>query len=196
MPGLSDGLKGLAVPFRALAVALLGVLWAWLWFNSNGLLAAATAVLALLVGAGLDAIGRHAPFDKPARAVTFMEWWIVVPMVLAGAASAITVIVAVALVVPDSAGDQVKETVGALATAITAFLSSGFVDWAADDSDSRVSDRIQEHFHDVYKDKFKPGSAAQLYVFSGSYGGATGWGRKARRSRAEGIQTRYQHDKI
>jgi len=88
-----------------------------------------------------------------------------------------------------------KEIIGAVATAITAFLSSSFVDWAGDDKDSKLSDRIQKLFEAKYQGYFTSESEGELFVFAGAYKGADGWGRMSRRTRATGIASRMQADK-
>ncbi len=196
LKGLADALKGLGAPVRALLVAILGAWWAWQWFNGDGVWAILVSLGALLLGLLIDWAGRRAPAARPHLAINLMEWWIIVPMVLAAIAAATAIVVTVELVAPDTASPETKETIGALATAITAFLASGFVDWAADGSDSRVSDRIRDHFYDRYLTVFQDGSVADLYIYSANYAGADGWGRAARRVRADGIKARWDSDQI
>lgn len=193
--GLTDALSGLGTPLRALLVAVVGAWWAWLWFGGDGVWAIVLAAGALLAGMAIDWLGRNAPLDRPHLAVSLMEWWIVIPMVLAGIAAATAIVVTVELVVPDTAPAETKETIGAIATAITAFLASGFIDWAADGSDSRVSDRIRDHFYERYKTTFTDGSIADCYIYSASYAGADNWGRAGRRLRADGIKQRWDQDR-
>lgn len=186
-----DALAGLAAPLRSLLVAVIGAAAAWLWFRDDRLVIVALAVGAVLVGLLVDLAGRKVPATRPKLAVALMEWWIVVPMVLGAIAAAAAIIVTVSLAVPDTAAATTKETVGALATAITSFLASGFVDRAADEDGSTVSDRIKAHFWDKYQPLVTPGTDAANAVFAGIYatptGGVEGWGRSARRTRAEGL---------
>jgi hypothetical protein len=128
--------------------------------------------------------------------VRFMEWWILVPIVLAAVAAAAAIVVTVELIVPDTVPDSTKETVGAVGSAITAFLSSGFIDWAADGDDSKLSDRVRDHFYDVYKPALRPDSVADRYVYSGNYRGADGWGRAARQLRAKGVHDQWASDHV
>ncbi|MGI8668067.1 MAG: hypothetical protein ACR2N4_18885 [Jatrophihabitans sp.] len=192
LSALRDAFKGLAAPLRALFAALVGAWWASLWFGGTRWTVALVAIGAVTVGLLLDFAGRVAPARRPLLAITLMEWWIVIPMVLAAVAAAAAIIVTVT--VPDGTPAATKETIGALATAITSFLAAGFVDRAGDEDESRVSDRIRDHFYDKYDKTFKDGSAAQLFVFSGSYGTATGWGRAARRIRARGMKKHWTTD--
>lgn len=187
----TDALSGLAAPLRSLLVALIGAAAAWLWFKHDRLLIVVLAVGAVLVGLLIDLAGRHTPASRPKLAITLMEWWIVVPMVLGAIAAAAAIVVTVGLAVPDGTAASTKETIGALATAITSFLASGFVDRAADEDGSAVSDRIKAHFWDKYQPLVTPGSDAANAVFAGIYatptGGVEGWGRSARRTRADGL---------
>ncbi|HZX04299.1 hypothetical protein [Kribbella sp.] len=196
LTGLWDALKGLGAPLRALFVAVLGAWWAWLWFTGDGQWAVLVALGALVLGLLIDYAGRKMPQSTPYLAINLMEWWIIVPMVLAAVAAATAIVLTVDLVAPDTASPETKQTVAALATAVTAFLASGFVDWAADGSDSRVSERIRDHFYERYRSSFKDGSLADLYVYSANYAGADGWGRAARRIRAKGIKARWSADHV
>jgi len=196
LSALGDALKGLAAPLRALLVALVGAWWAALWFGGTRWTVAVVAAVAVMVGLLIDFAGRHVPANRPKLKIGLMEWWIIIPMVLAAVAAAAAIIVTVTLTVPDGTPAATKETIGAVATAITSFLSAGFVERAGDEDESRVSDRIRGHFYETYKTSFTDGSAAELYVFSGSYGGATGWGRAARRIRAQGIEGKWASDKV
>jgi hypothetical protein len=194
LTALLDALKGLAAPIRAMLVALLGAWGASLWFSGTRWAVVVVAIGAVLVALLVDSGGRHSPPNKPLGKIELMEWWVVVPMVLAASAAAVAIIVTVALTVPDGTAAATKETIGAVATAITAFLSAAFVDRIGDEDNSLVSDRIRDHFYEIYKSTFKVGSPAELYVYAGSYGGATGWGRAARRIRAKGIADRWAQD--
>lgn len=192
---LRDALKGLASPLRALLVSLVGAWWASLWFGGTRWAVVLVALGAIVVGLLFDLVGRSLPPEKPLLKISMMEWWVVIPMVLATVGAAAAIIVTVTLTTPDGTATATKETIGAVATAITAFLAAGFVDRAGDDDDSRLSDRIKEHFYSEYATTFKTNSPADLYVFAGSYGNATGWGRSARRIRATGMQARWSTDR-
>jgi hypothetical protein len=151
--GLTDALKGLGAPVRALLVAMLGAWWAWLWFSGD-------------------------------------RWW--VALIAAGAARR-----------PDRRWDRPKR---AAEQATPCGVPHGVVDrrthgagcagsGAADGSDSRVSDRIRDRFYATYRTAFRAGSVADLFVYSAHHGGADGWGRAARRVRADGIKDRWELDR-
>lgn len=190
LSGLTDALEGLGAPLRALGVALLGAWWASLWFTDHRVLVLVVMAAPLLIGLLLDWVGRKVVGPgRPVWKIRFMEWWILVPVVLAGVAGAVAIVTTVELVLPDTVPEATKETVGAVGTAITAFLSAGFIDWAADGDDSKLSDRIRDHFYDAYKTTLKPGTVAERYVYSGNYSGADGWGR----SRTPNPRSRSRH---
>lgn len=184
---MKDALAGLAVPARALVVALLGALWAWWWFRGYEVLAAVVALALLGVGIAIGAAGSSRLPARPLLAIRLMEWWIIVPMTIAAIASAVTIIVAVELALPTGTAADIETTVAALGTAVTTFLASGFVDWAADDKDSRLSERIRDRFYAAYNTQFEAGSAPDRFIYSGNFGGAEGWSRASRRIRAAGI---------
>jgi hypothetical protein len=203
---LKDAVGSLVTPIRALLIAMLGAGLAWLWFREgtsgnaiapvdDRLLAVLLVIAALIIALLIDALGRGLLSKHPRAAVEPLEWWLVAPMSLAAAAAAAAIVVTVELTTPDGTAVATKEVIAAVATAITAFLSSSFVDWAGDDKDSKLSDRIQSQFEAKYQGYFKPESAGELYVFSGSYKGADGWGRASRRIRAAGIAERLIADK-
>lgn len=197
LSGLTDALEGLGAPLRALGVAVLGAWWAWLWFDGNRIMVLVLILAPLLLGLTLDGLGRsRVPLENPVWKIRLMEWWILVPVVLAGAAGAAAIVSTVELVVPETVPDATKEVVGAVGTAITAFLSAGFIDWAADGDHSKLSERIRDHFHQVYKPVLKLDSVADRFVYSASYQGADGWGRAARRLRAKGVAKQWASDHV
>jgi hypothetical protein len=193
---IRDALDGLAATIRALVVALAGAEGARLWLSGTRWQVAVGVGLGVIVVALLiDAAGRRWFLSKPLAKVRLMEWWTLVPMVMAAAAAAVSIIVTVSLTVPEGTPEATKQTIGAVATAITSFLSSAFVDKIGGEDDSKLSDRIRDNFYTTYENTFKDGSQGEFYVFSGSYGGATGWGRAARRVRAKGLSARWTADK-
>jgi hypothetical protein len=113
---------------------------------------------------------------------------------VAAVASGAVIVITVALAVPDTDPTWHKETIGALSTGLTGFLTAAFISWTGDESDSTVSDRIRSIFWSVYEGKFKPGSAGQRWVYSDEFKTIQGWGRTARITRAKGIDERMRHD--
>lgn len=184
-------------PLRGLLVALAGVLLVYFWYDGHRLYAAAIAIIACAVGVTLDAIGRTLLPGRPRAALLFLEGWVLTPAALAAVASAVVVLVTVALTVPDATATSTKETVGALSTGITSFLTASFVAWSGDDKNSRLSDHIGQAFRAKYNRPggavgadvhlFRAGSRGERWVYSAEYGGIEGWGRAARRRRAKGV---------
>ncbi len=152
----------------------------------------AAALAALLLGIALDSLGRHAPVRRLRLAIPLLECWVLIPMTFAAVAAAGSIVVTVELSAPETAAAPSKELYGALAAAITAFLASGFVDTVSEDT--RTSDRVRSHFQARYKDQFKQDSKAQQAVFAESVQGVEGWGRTARRKRADVIGDRWGED--
>ena len=188
-----------ATPLRALLVGLAGVFLAWLWFNDQLFLAVALAVVVSLVGVVLDAAGRAALPQWPEVAVRFLEWWILTPAALAAFASAVVVVVTVALTIGEGVqvDPDVKELVGTLSTGLVAFVTAAFISWSGDDKDSKVADHIRDTFRQKYKRAgnetqrgvhyFPAESAGERWVYSNEYRGIEGWGHAARVKRAQGI---------
>lgn len=196
---LNSFFRDLAVPFRGLIVALAGVGLAWLWFNNLRWLAIFATVVLVSVGKMFELLGGFQLPKNPVLGLRLMELWVVSPAMFAAASAAAIVIVAVHLSLPETATSVDKELITSLGAGITAFLSGGFVAWAADQKDSRVDDRIKESFQGKYMRPiagqsprigvayFKADSAGERWVYSDEYGGVSGWGKSARRKRAAGI---------
>ena len=111
------------------------------------------------------------------------------------------IVVTVELTFPDSRAGQADHRdegarIGREHRDPTEFLTAGFIAWTEDDKDSSLADHVKATFQDKYTRPnspkpgahvFRPESAGELWVFSETYGGAQGWGRKARGLRAVGI---------
>lgn len=179
-----------AAPLRALVVGLAGVALAWLWFNGEAVLAIVAAIAVGSMGTVLDRVGRALLPRQPQVAVRFLEWWILTPAAIAAIASAVVVVVTVALTIPDTAGasQDTKEIVGTLSTGLTAFVTAAFISWAGDDKDSTLAGHIRDTFWQKYKraggtaqsgtQAFPPGSAGERWVYSNEYRGVEGWGAR------------------
>jgi hypothetical protein len=186
----------LATPIRGLLVALAGVLLAYLWYDHHRIWAIIIGIAACLAGLVFDSVGKSLLPNKPVIALWFLEGWVLTPAALAAVGGAVVVLVTVALTVPDAAATSTKETIGALSTGVTAFITASFISWAGDDKDSKVADHIQAAFQAKYGrpddprtgvHHFVPESPGELWVYSDEYGAIQGWGRSARRRRAQAI---------
>lgn len=187
------------VHVRALVVGLAGVGLAWLWFNEQGWIAAALAVVSILVGLTVDGAGRRFLPARPLVAVRLMEWWVLSPAMVAAVGAGAVVIITVGLAAPETASDQTKELIGSLSTGLTGFITATLVSWTSDENGSVVSDHIRSAFRQKYARSrppseraqgvhyFPPDSEGERWVFSEEYGGVTGWGRSARLRRASGV---------
>jgi hypothetical protein len=186
----------LATPLRGLLVALASVLLAYLWYDHHRVWAIIIGFAACLAGLIFDGIGKKLLPNRPVIALWFLEGWVLTPAAFAAIGGAVVVLVTVALTVPDTAATSTKETIGALSTGVTAFITASFISWAGDDKDSKVADHIQAAFQAKYGRpgdprqgvrQFVPESAGELWVHSDEYGTVDGWGGKARRRRAQAI---------
>ncbi len=203
---LAELFEGLLVPLRAVAVALLGVWLAEEW--SSGRIWPPVIVSLVVIGLGYlcDFGGRHLLPDHPVAAVVLLEFWMLAPLVVAAMASALIVLLAIHFTVPSGASPTTTELTKALSTALTAFLTSGFVAWTGDQNASPVAQRIQRTFAAKYQrcvvapqlpqpgiHYFRPDSPGERWVLSDSFGGIDGWGYEARRTRARGIARELAH---
>jgi hypothetical protein len=187
----------LAAPLRGLVVGLAGAGMAWLCFNGLWWAAVLITAAGITIGWLLDWLGATLLPKKPVAAVRVLEWWLVVPATIAAAAGAAVIIITVALAVPDSTPDDTKEIVAALSSGITAFITTAFISWAGDEKDSSLGDHVRDVFQAKYKPEvppaerdaslayFAPESRGLRLVYSEAFAGVEGWGRSARRKRAE-----------
>lgn len=191
----------LSTPLRALAVGLAGVGLAWLWFSDAVVLALVLALTTAVAGTALDRIGRALLPNRPNLAVRFLEWWALTPAAIAALASAIVVVVTLALTVPEDVqiDPGTKQLIATLSTGLTAFIAASFISWASDEKDSKLADHVREIFQEKYKRKsdvepplpgihyFPAESAGERWVYSDEFKGIEGWGRAARLKRAAGV---------
>jgi hypothetical protein len=188
----------LVVPLRALVVAALGAGAAWCWYNDWRWLAIVAPIAVVLAGGAAGTFGSALLPGHPLAAVRMMEWRLLVPAALATLASAVLIIATIELTLPDKPAPptEAKQLVATLSSAITAFLTASFISWAGDDKDSGLADWIRGRFQDAYKQPRDPGgsghffkaqSRGELLVYSDPIEGISGWGRTARRKRADAI---------
>jgi hypothetical protein len=164
-----------------------------MWILSVGLL-----VGVALLGMAAEWIGDRLLPSKPVAAVLVMEWWILVPMAIATAASTGLVLLGVKLAIPDSIKDPVmKQTSTALVSGLTVFLTAAFISAVGDKDKSAVGERIRTRMQAHYKRnpdpekkriwKIEPSGQAEQYLYSNFYADLAGWDRQARISRARGV---------
>jgi len=201
--GLTDEilvlLEDLVVPSRALIVAGLGVLIAWLWFNAWTPMVIFIIAGLTLLGVLLFLLGKSQLPSHPVRGLWLMEFYVISPSVFAAVAAGAIIVITVTLSAPEGATNETKQLLTALTTAISAFLSGSFISWTEDKDDSSLANRIQTVFQSKYKrfDSSKPPeggvkyfraeSLGERWVYSEGVKGVEGWGGRARRKRAKGI---------
>lgn len=182
---------------RALLVALAGIQLALWWLHGTWFLSVGLLVVVALLGMAVEWIGDRLLPSKPVAAVLVMEWWVLVPMAIASAASTGLILLGIKLAVPDSVKDTVvKQTSTALVSGLTAFLTAAFISAVGDRDKSAIGERIKTRMRAHYErdpqgkkrvSKIKPGGAAEQYLHSDLYEGLSGWDRETRISRARGV---------
>jgi hypothetical protein len=196
-PGLTAMLD-LVPAIRALLVALAGVQLALWWLHGSWFLSVALVLLVAALGIAAERVGDRFLPSRPVAAVLVMEWWILVPMAVAAAASTVLILVAIKLAVPDTVTDPVvTQTSAALASGLSAFLTAAFVSAVGDRDKSGVGDRIKTRLRAHYARQPEPGKARVVKIDAGGvieqllhsdfYAGLSGWDRETRIRRAEGI---------
>jgi len=175
-----DGLPALAVAAAAVGLAVL-----WLEVTKGAALGVAIAGVAIGV-VGLWAGWRTLSGNEP-RAVKSLRWFTLAaltPASIGAAAGAIVVVLGVELPKDDWPA-QTRALVAAGTGAITTYLAAAFVR-AADEADtSWVGTAVKSAFQRTFRGRFDEAATrdARDAVFSDER--YDGWGRAARRTRAE-----------
>lgn len=180
---MRDLVESLLVPLRAAVVSLLGLWLAWSWFTQKSWLPLVIVAAIIALAHICDAAGKRALPRRPVMAVLLMEFWILSPAMLAALASCAVVVAAVELQVPKDAPPVDTQLAKTLATALTTFLTSGFIAWAGDQNKSPVARRIKTAFERAYKNVSLPRDVERL-VYSDAVAGIEGWSQAARWDRA------------
>jgi hypothetical protein len=148
---------------------LVGVVLALWWFQGRWEIGLAVLIVLALLGVLSEWIGDRFLPAHPVAAVLFMEWWVLVPMAIAAAGSAALVVIAVELAIPESVKDPVvKETAGAIAGALSTFLTAAFVSSIGDRDRSAIGDRIKKRLRSHYTRDVQPGQKRVMQVAAGS----------------------------
>jgi hypothetical protein len=197
MSVLGDVFDELSIALRAVLVALAGVMIAFFWFNGDWAFSVAFVGGGLVIGVIAQSLGERQLPDHPERALEVMEFSVIAPATVAAAAAALVIIVSVSLTV--TGDEDIKALAAAMATGITAFLTTTLIEWTGDKEDSKVANRIRQTFWAHYNRTgypvppgervklFAPDSDGERWVYSAEFKGIDGWGREARRTRARGI---------
>jgi hypothetical protein len=154
LPATLDDVGEILVPLRALIMAALGAAIAWCSFNDLRWVSIAAPIGVAVAGVLVGGIGSSLLPGKPVWAVRVMEWRLLVPAAITTLAAAGVIVVTIELTLPETPkpSTDTKEIIGALSTAITAFLTSAFITWAGDEKDSRLGDWIRDQFQAHYQD--------------------------------------------
>jgi hypothetical protein len=172
-------------------VGLAGVGVALLWFYVSKPLAVVPPAVAILLGFGADQMTkRKLDDDDPLAAIKWAYGWALIPFAFAIAAAAVVIIVAVALDPGDKPPVRRKEIFSAAAAAVGAFLVAAFIKDAEEADEKWMGARFKKRFQARYRKRFprqdgQPASPAELAVISEADLGFSGWGRAARKQRAE-----------
>lgn len=187
-------------PFLALMVALGGVTLAWVWINEeNHSCAIGVIIVGMLLGRGCEWTGILLLPKYPKQALYFMEFSVISPALVAAVASGAIVLISIALSPPEGVSVETKQVLTTLSAGISAFLTAGFLGWTGEKGDSKLANRIRGKFQEKYQRHipqatkilgvhyFKADSPGERWVYSGAYRGISGWGREARKKRAQGL---------
>jgi hypothetical protein len=209
---MRDLVDTLWTPLRALVVAAAGVGLARACVEGrlgSGWGAVASFMVFIvtfaLVGFLAEWVDREQLPNHPVAAVVLMEWWTLAPLAVAVGASALAIIATIRWSPGETAAVATKELTEQATTAVTTFLTAGFVAWTADQDQSPVADRIKDALRSHYQRGvaggplssgriryLKPESKAERLVYSDALGDVSGWGYSARRRRARELASELQ----
>jgi hypothetical protein len=139
----------------ALLVAMLGVGGAWAYFtfsSSVSIIIVVVGVVLGLVGIASYLLGRSMLPDQPRIAVYFMGLWILGPVFLAALAGAFIIFLGVRLTPGDDASTETEKLLAATFAALSAFLTTAFIDSVVKAESSLVGGPIKNAFHAAYTD--------------------------------------------
>src|ERR1035438_561231 len=113
--------------FIALAIAVVGALAAWQWFNRGSFWPAMLLICAAIVGFGCDQLAKWWLLPgHPIAAAGLLEMWILFPMSLGILAVAALIIATVHFKIAEKTGLS-KEVASGIMGAFSTFLSTLFV---------------------------------------------------------------------
>jgi hypothetical protein len=193
-------------PLRACLVAIAGLWLASAWIQGyfgplavGALVVFAIAIAVVLLGFGIEALGRRWLASRPVMAVHLMESWTIAPLAVAVTAIAVATVVAIRFAVPPAVPAAEKALNEEMLAAITTFLTAAFVAWSGEQEEAPVAARVKKAFDEHYKQSmgpakqegriryFEEGSRGDLLAHSDAVAGISGWGHVARLKRARGI---------
>lgn len=172
----------------ALLVAAAGVALAWLAFRVALWIPAALVAVVIAVGTGQFWRGKRRLPEDPVGAVKLMEWFVLVPGTVVAVVSGVLIGSGVFLEPAANASVETKKLLAATSAAVGGFLTAAFVKSAEDADAEWVGEVVKAEFVKAYATRFAPGSNGAKALTSNISKGISGWGRAARRLRAEAIK--------
>jgi hypothetical protein len=177
-------------PFLApLVVGLGGVGLAALWFYVWAPAAVLVPIAIGLLGYLLDAVARRKlNHDDPVGAARWTNGWLLVPIAIGIAASGAAIVIAVEWNAGKDAPIEREKILAAAVASVGAFLTAAFIKNADEADEKWIGARFKKLFQAHYNPRFRPGqptSDAEKAVRAEAALGFSGWGRAARKRRAE-----------
>lgn len=188
-------MAGLFKALPALLVAVAGVGLAWLGYEAHWAMSAVLVFSIVVIAEAIYRSGRAAVRSSPVSAIPRIEARILVFGAIAAGASALLIFVGVEFEPDKQASEQTKQLLAASAGALTAFITALWVKNAEEADEEWISSTVRADFHREFADVFPNDSPGANAVFAGDFGGESGWGREARRVRAEAVAGALAADK-
>ncbi|WP_141747178.1 hypothetical protein [Streptomyces agglomeratus] len=177
--------------FTTLGIALLGAGWAFVFYQALWGVVAIPLVIAG-IGQAMFLVGKRMVRTRPKGSVRLMEWGFLGPFFLAVIGAGAIILIAATFAPGEKATPEEKGIITAASGAIVAAIASVLVGKSESPWVNWVDNRISQAFKNAFSKYFVLRSPPQLAVWSIRFGEYDGWGRKARRARAEEIADALQ----
>ncbi|WP_406738667.1 hypothetical protein OG365_25670 [Streptomyces sp. NBC_00853] len=174
------------------AIAVLGAGWAYALYKAIWVAVAIPIALAA-IGHALFLAGKRKVSTTPKTSVWMMEWGFLGPFFLAVIGAGVIILVAAKFAPGEKATPEEKGIITAASGAVVAAIATVLVGKSESPWVNWVDSRVSQAFVKAFTRRFAPGSAPQLAAHSSHFGEHEGWGRKARRARAEVIADALQN---
>jgi hypothetical protein len=184
--GVADNLrKGL--PAFIVAAGAIGL--ALVWLDVDEIIAIAAVLGGIIVGTIAYLGGRVSLYGQhphPLSALKWFWWSMLLLGSLAAAAGAALILLGIEWAPQDDWSQQKKGVLAAVTAAVTTYLTAALIKGADEADDGWVGAITKAEFRRAFKDKFETSTEAEQAVYSESR--FSGWGRSARKERAEAIE--------
>ncbi|XUL89944.1 hypothetical protein ACQ86D_27675 [Streptomyces galilaeus] len=173
----------------ALGVACVGAGWAYAVHKQWLLLAVPVPLVLITLGEATFRWGKRRIKTAPTASVKWMQFRFLMYLSVATVGSGLAILGAAALAPDKNADAETKEIFTALGGAVGTALAAVFVGGRDNPWENWLDIPIKKAFQTEYKGFWLPDSLPRDAVFADVFQDHEGWGRRARKARAEVIAT-------